>query len=620
MKIIKLRLLNVVLTFLMLFSSLALLSYAWFSNPPRIFDQDIMGQARNSYFASGTGTEELPYIISKPLHFFNLAYLQNSGYFGTQQYYFKVANKTTGNPITIDFAATGVLPLFRTIKPIGTSQEKFIGIFDGNSSTLANFYVDGTGRQDIGVFGYIGATGSVTNLFLDSVTIYSNPSSSDSTATYHFHNDYRINVATGYIVGHLAEDAILANVFVMSPKISSLSNTAPNRSQYGLIGYNALDTGVIIGGPSSSYDFNFDATSAYLQLTWALSTWGTWYINGSGTLKLSDALKTSPATSQKLKLVTGYSLSTLKISQTANDPNAVYLYDMMVLNNHRIGSEADGYYKRENLNIIGEILWTEVTPNVLYYFNINANVSILTPAISSVFNPKNYAQTVVLYVRPSPDPNDLGLLTSTVQGGGSLSFYVGTTPGQAISVQTAGLDGVPYTLPVSKSFCMIDIDDETGVMTVVDSNPDYYIFLLGLSNGSSNIKQLDFSYLPAVFNAGSLGSVSNIDFINDETDVTDENGIIQTAAYTYSYFNFGYELTGEHTIEITTTRLSNDTFKIVFTSVVTGTSFIPWDVLNTENYYLEIYRGTTLIYSGTHDHIEIVITSTGVTATGDNFG
>ena len=54
---------------------------AWFSNNVIAVDEDISGSTKGAYFAGGQGTENDPYQIASPVHLYNLAWLQDIGYF-----------------------------------------------------------------------------------------------------------------------------------------------------------------------------------------------------------------------------------------------------------------------------------------------------------------------------------------------------------------------------------------------------------------------------------------------------------------------------------------------------------------------------------------------------------
>ena len=59
-------------------SSLVALSLAWFGTRSLV---PIGGEIIPGYFARGEGTKENPYVINKPIHLYNLAWLQDLGRF-----------------------------------------------------------------------------------------------------------------------------------------------------------------------------------------------------------------------------------------------------------------------------------------------------------------------------------------------------------------------------------------------------------------------------------------------------------------------------------------------------------------------------------------------------------
>ena len=65
----------------------------------------------------------------------------------------------------IDFAGV-------ELSPIGLSGKAYNGNFNGNSFTISNFVIDGTVDDDqMGLFGNVASTGSISNLILSSVTV-----------------------------------------------------------------------------------------------------------------------------------------------------------------------------------------------------------------------------------------------------------------------------------------------------------------------------------------------------------------------------------------------------------------------------------------------------------------
>ncbi len=125
--------LKIVNLILALFLAIFSISYvfAWFADGTKV-PLNLNGQA-SAYFASGVGSEEDPFIINNAQHIYNLAWLNNTGKFGTTKYYFKVAG-TNDEPITIDMSGL-VLP------PIGTYQYPFLSDFNGNGSQIVNLQV-----------------------------------------------------------------------------------------------------------------------------------------------------------------------------------------------------------------------------------------------------------------------------------------------------------------------------------------------------------------------------------------------------------------------------------------------------------------------------------------------
>ena len=222
---------------------------AWFSAKNDINYVD--GGAVASYFKSGHGTEQDPYIIASRNHVYNLAWLQYIGYFsdstnfsGLHQYYFEVEN---------DIDMEGL-----TIPPIGTEKYPFLGHFDGNGNTISNFTIsnddpepdnsdfgvakpvnlyDGEVSKIVGFFGVVGqlptqslaydsSIVSISDIKLDNFTI-----SSETSETL-------IGLAAGYVDGALSDVKVGESTIMVSgcEPITSLTN---NLSDYSLVGYTA---------------------------------------------------------------------------------------------------------------------------------------------------------------------------------------------------------------------------------------------------------------------------------------------------------------------------------------------------------------------------------------------
>lgn len=164
---------------LALFSALLLVlavsaSFSWFAENPLT---PVGGEVVPGYFAGGDGTAANPYVIKRPIHLYNLAWLQNIGRFNQ-----KDAN---GNYTQYHFVLSDNLDMKGyTLPPIGTAEYPFIGTFESETNpldgtvdevcyTISNLTVSNTlavgeierrppwvtelsGAEVIGMFGVIG--------------------------------------------------------------------------------------------------------------------------------------------------------------------------------------------------------------------------------------------------------------------------------------------------------------------------------------------------------------------------------------------------------------------------------------------------------------------------------
>ena len=239
-------------------------SLAWFATSGFVPDG---GEVIPGYFARGSGTEEDPYIINRPIHLYNLAWLQNMGRFNQTyengklvQYHFRLEapKDENGNPQPLDMSGY-------TLPPIGTTEYPFIGTFSTydkdypknprNPVTIANLTVsniidngevtkrpasvdDITGAEIVGMFGIIGQYNNVpeadsyTNVvpyvaffYLDNPTIRTQTEKS------------LIGLVAGYVNGKLHEVGVHGGQIVSGANnTAGLGDNNDNLSIYGLIG------------------------------------------------------------------------------------------------------------------------------------------------------------------------------------------------------------------------------------------------------------------------------------------------------------------------------------------------------------------------------------------------
>lgn len=229
---------------------------AWFTNTVTMSDMDVSGSSNGAFFDSGDGkTPQTAFVIKTPKHFYNLAWLQDTGEFNKDlnedgkidTVYFKLHN---------DLKTTGLDMSKYVIPPIGTEQYPFVGNFDGNGVVVQNAVVSNNftdyGRAHprditafgaqvnqpnvVGLFGVVGSykgqnlsyessTNVITNLGILGATIKS------ATATT------LAGIAAGYVNG------TIDNVGVNQSNLYTLQSAAPitavtsNVSDYSLVGF-----------------------------------------------------------------------------------------------------------------------------------------------------------------------------------------------------------------------------------------------------------------------------------------------------------------------------------------------------------------------------------------------
>lgn len=142
-----------------------------------------------SYFQKGSGTSEDPFVISRPIHFYNLCRLQNLGVFSQSRYFvlgfdpdhpndtrgenpetdLTFYKDNTGNELVNDHTLD-MNPVYEdfglsSIASIGNEGSPFYGNFDGQGLAIKNLKMSST-PEDVGVFGYTYPGSSVHDLYL----------------------------------------------------------------------------------------------------------------------------------------------------------------------------------------------------------------------------------------------------------------------------------------------------------------------------------------------------------------------------------------------------------------------------------------------------------------------
>ncbi len=171
------KVINSILLLILSFSIFITSAFAWLSNAA-VIRSEVKGSVLTGYFERGDGSIDDPFVISQPVHLYNLAWLQYIGYFNTRvvdggvwQPYFKLSD----NIDSIDMSGV-VLP------PIGTREYPFLGNFDGNRKLIKNLTVcnylgeDGIVKRPLSVteigtraaiVGFFGVIGDYADIYVD---------------------------------------------------------------------------------------------------------------------------------------------------------------------------------------------------------------------------------------------------------------------------------------------------------------------------------------------------------------------------------------------------------------------------------------------------------------------
>lgn len=282
------RIIALVCSCVLAFTSLFTAVFAWFKDMTAT-TPNITATAQRSYFESGTGTEEFPFEIARPVQLYYLSWLQQLGFFNRpsgegnkiRQYYFYLSD---------DLDMTGY-----TLPPIGTGETPFIGNFDGRGHIISNLKITnedaaqtlvpvGDAEREAQVVGFFGAIGSMEengvitvngarytydtavnsayNFLLDTVEIETKTPLDDKTL---------IGIVAGYACGNLESIGVYNCSIKAAGGISALDseNITDKLSSYSLVGYSktAIDAYVEAeGDEGGSWGGSIDMLSAHTRL------------------------------------------------------------------------------------------------------------------------------------------------------------------------------------------------------------------------------------------------------------------------------------------------------------------------------------------------------------------
>ena len=294
------------------------ISFAWFRPLYEIKEENISGSVLKKYFHDGTGTQDDPFIITRPKHYENLVMLyynmpgfpsaligqeyedehgvwitnttdntyKDEVYGGTykRSYYFQIGAQLVAgddNYYVYNYDNNGKLltgtstelnlgcyDSRKPLEPLGSVEYPFISFIEGNGITLTNFQISGAGYCDIGVFGYVGEGGGANNLYFRDYTIDTTGATSkvENPSQYHKEHEYGANCYTGYIAGHVNNSRFFTDVYTNNCNIIGKTGDYPLLNNYSYYGMVDTDVSSAEAGSGKNYHFTLDSSAMYNYL------------------------------------------------------------------------------------------------------------------------------------------------------------------------------------------------------------------------------------------------------------------------------------------------------------------------------------------------------------------
>lgn len=367
-------------------------SFAWFVNE-RNAKLELSGSSLGQYFASGDGSSGSPYVINKPKHLYNLAWLQNTGKFvdsnsKQKKYYFEVT--------------VGINMSDYWLPPIGNDSYPFISEFNGDGKTISNLKITTDKSllsktyspmesdtsyafsQAVGMFGMTsgssGKNAKITNFILQDpvVNVAANGQTnaqSNTTASTSYSSSVDKYKYAGLAVGYINQYVDVSSIGVYTSGNTNASTTLDidvegYSTENGILG--GLDknatTSITGGGATAGASIGFGGSlnfkDMYLRMKYISDNWGATTVNVPS--DIDDG--SYPNKNYALPLVVEndiensyYSGSTTETVSTDNigyyTGNGAKIYSKATVNN--IYSDDVTYDTTETTKIIDIKIWTK---------------------------------------------------------------------------------------------------------------------------------------------------------------------------------------------------------------------------------------------------------------------
>lgn len=256
-------------------------TYAYYTSITKEENLDLGGDiGLREYFYNcdgyiGDGTSTKPYIITRPIHFYNLTRLQNLGLFSdaskahfqigyplntkndstdTNLYVFKSDTTVDDGVLANSYTTTlDMSDYSKTLLSIGNEATPFYGTYDGSNINIKGLTIHSS-PEDVGVFGYVDSGAKVENCLFSNLKVYNDGYNTSSLAElYPELTDGSKDVT----------DSIYASDAVLKFNNTSLYNDLTSTSTYT---FNATE--ISDGTFTATFPTSFDtSTKFYIKST-----------------------------------------------------------------------------------------------------------------------------------------------------------------------------------------------------------------------------------------------------------------------------------------------------------------------------------------------------------------
>ena len=370
---------NLLFYILISFASVALaatsFTFAWLSGATTEVNMNrVGGGVISQYFHCGDGSENDPFVITRPVHLYNMTELyENLEGFAEEDYHFQLGydleNNGTlevydydddGKIIEDSYGTSLNMNYYTNFRPVGSADTPFDDIFDGSSLTIENIHINESGKSDIGFFGYVTEDAHIQDLYLDNLDIDVSGTAEDN----HDHDEApqnSDNSYVGFIAGHIDDATCFENTYVNNCSITGENDHIQN--DWGYFGYckNAASLQEFIThagqGEEDAWGGSFHSKT-YTNLLYNLNhsttaeTTSTFSGQGGYVIKKTASATTDPNNSQVVYRLRDGSYAPLKFASDTHTQAALGNTGYLVGSNVGTGANASpkiSSYKMVNL-------------------------------------------------------------------------------------------------------------------------------------------------------------------------------------------------------------------------------------------------------------------------------